>query len=579
MNCLIRGAAVVAVAVAVLPFASPSWSQAAIVAPVSNYSLCDGYGQATKGGDGMTKYATSLGVFNLPGNGNTLQGKTAMGVAGVQACDAAIATLPLDQWMRHVSLLRARAIHHLQNGDPKAALADLDEADQLASGKADAFYERSLGLGNRFIRAYALRVSGDAAKADAMAVQAANERPFFRQSGFLALLVVEGRDADQAQLEKQLQADAAFNPSVLDFLFQRLLVQQRYAEAAAFYPNLVPPRSYDDSKGVAVQNEESRGLGVVYRVSRGGEYAYLLAALGRPDEARAAIAAVRSDLARSTEPPPAPTGVEETNPERAQRMMVANMDLRIGSALRTYPDTWANLIDLRLKVDAGQTSDVLAAITAKPLPPSWATADLFDAIGRARPDLADFYRGAAQKMRDQITQGEFHQPAQALAGLWSDLPEPETPERLPTYRPGGGPLLALNAEIKNDFRNQRDGYRSFPDANPGVTVVRYRATKGTAVMIEEMAMLRAAELARQAGKGGFIIVGRHDAHFTLTTYTYGTPVRTDPTGFETEIDVVFVDPHALPAPYDAAPWRVQDAGAVYAALSPIYGSADAPKAP
>ena len=90
-------------------------------------------------------------------------------------------------------------------------------------------------------------------------------------------------------------------------------------------------------------------------------------------------------------------------------------------------------------------------------------------------------------------------------------------------------------------------------------------------MAEELALLRAADLARTAGKTGLIVVGRRDIHHTLTTYMYGQALRTDYSGTETQLDVVFVDTNSLPPFYMNAPWRVIDAADVIATLSPIYG--------
>jgi len=89
-------------------------------------------------------------------------------------------------------------------------------------------------------------------------------------------------------------------------------------------------------------------------------------------------------------------------------------------------------------------------------------------------------------------------------------------------------------------------------------------------MVEEVALLHAAEEARKAGKKGFIIVGRDDVQITVSLTSYGTTLRTDPGGFETELRVLFVDPAALPETYKDAPWRVLDADTIYTALAPIY---------
>lgn len=79
-----------------------------------------------------------------------------------------------------------------------------------------------------------------------------------------------------------------------------------------------------------------------------------------------------------------------------------------------------------------------------------------------------------------------------------------------------------------------------------------------------------AGMCGQAGKKGLIVVSRKDTSFHIDTTYYGNTVRSDPDGYQTELDVVFVDPAALPPQYADAGWRVIDADAVYAALAPVY---------
>jgi hypothetical protein len=108
-------------------------------------------------------------------------------------------------------------------------------------------------------------------------------------------------------------------------------------------------------------------------------------------------------------------------------------------------------------------------------------------------------------------------------------------------------------------------------ADQDVTSVRYRGTHAASTVNEEMALLRAADVARRQGKKGMIVIGRTDVrHTTNLTTQYGGVTRSDPNGFETTLDVVFVDPANLPARYAKAAWRVIDADAVYAALAPLY---------
>lgn len=73
----------------------------------------------------------------------------------------------------------------------------------------------------------------------------------------------------------------------------------------------------------------------------------------------------------------------------------------------------------------------------------------------------------------------------------------------------------------------------------------FTGERSSASVVEELALLRAADLARDAGKTG----GRRDGspryERTETTYYYGAALRTDPTGYTTQLDLELVDRVAL----------------------------------
>jgi len=89
-------------------------------------------------------------------------------------------------------------------------------------------------------------------------------------------------------------------------------------------------------------------------------------------------------------------------------------------------------------------------------------------------------------------------------------------------------------------------------------------------MVEELALLRAAELARAAGKKGIVIITRKGTRYVTNMTAGGSPQSADPDGFYCELSVVFVDPGALPDAYKDNAWRVINADAVYDQLAPIY---------
>jgi len=556
-----------AIALAVTTVASAALADASS----EQYRGCDGYGAASSGGDGMTEYATVLLIFNPPGYGNTMVGKTSPGQVGVADCDAALADLPEKHWMRRVSLLRARAIHHLDTGDKNAALADLDAADAAVKDAGDPFYARSLGIGLTLARAFALHVSGQQAKAEALAESAVAARPYDRHvlvSALMAMGPPPNAEASQ-RIERSI---AKLVPTLIDRLFFVALTRGRYQEAVELYPQLTPYRYmgtiYDTARSLYQRGVLDTRMAAAFHASRGGAYAYGLAALGKPAEARAALDEVRAGIKTQYDEPP-PLDPSLTPAERVRAIALRDDKLaqlkRLGDDGQKALGDWPEFVEYRAEIDEGKARDVLKAVQAKPLKTGWARDELLNALIAALPktDKSDIAAANALLGTATIT---------AMADTRADeffktLPETETPSRVPPYVEAAKPFLAMTGS-RADL--DEEGYRANGADASGVVKVRMRGDSTTAPIVEEMALLHAADLARQAGKGGFIVVAREDIAYSVNTMYYGTVMRTDPDGFETTLSVVFVDPANLPAPYAHTAWRMFDANEVYGALAPIY---------
>ena len=79
-------------------------------------------------------------------------------------------------------------------------------------------------------------------------------------------------------------------------------------------------------------------------------------------------------------------------------------------------------------------------------------------------------------------------------------------------------------------------------ANPdGTIVVEYTGSTPSAPMVQEMTLLRAAELARAANKPGFAIVARDDYMRYLTQTQYGATISCTPTGHKTVMTIRLLD--------------------------------------
>lgn len=109
--------------------------------------------------------------------------------------------------------------------------------------------------------------------------------------------------------------------------------------------------------------------------------------------------------------------------------------------------------------------------------------------------------------------------------------------------------------------------------------VQFTGEKSSSGVVEEMTLLRAADLARERGKSGFVILSRRDYERTTNTTYYGATLRSDPNGYSTYLEIELVDAGNPPEKYRAVLWRVIPASKVISELGPLYleqaGSAQA----
>jgi hypothetical protein len=546
------------------------------------YKGCDGYGPAREDSDGMTTHWTLWGMRADAGT-NTPEKWTAKGPDAIADCDRALAALGAKHWLRKASLLRARALHKLETRDIPAAMADLDAADATLSASGDVYAIRSLGLGVRLARAFALHLSGEQAKAEAMAMAAMAERPYNRQVLTSTRLAI-GTNASPANLDAIKRALARLVPSAVDEVFSQALKEHRYADAIALYPELTPYQEIGQLNigkgGFRERDLRDFQRAEIFWAVRGGDYAYVLAASGKPAEARAAMKALRERIAQDTAPPP-PVDSTLSGGDYAKAMAfrdeIEGVHKRTADATFKLVDEWTWIVEARALVAEGKTLEAWKSINGRVLPPGlWASTELNQAIF-AHPvkgiDASASKLAVTNPNDNKITTVTVAKEPAGATMLFKVLPEAETRDRVPD-----------NVELKSPFpdsdrpRSQIDsnGYRVQADAT-GSARVGVFADKGTMSMVEELAMLHAAEVARQAGKKGILVVKRQDVYHELDTYYYGRQINAAPTGMECDFNFVAVDPAALPDAYRGQGWRVIDADAAYAALAPVYLSGAAPK--
>lgn len=466
------------------------------------------------------------------------------GAAGVAACTAALSAPALtdDFWARRANLMQARAVHHLEAGDSDAALADLAGIDKMVGTRgSDIFYQRSLGVGNALLASIALAGKGDFDAATAAAARAAAIRPYAAiiQSSALKVMLID-RQAGNEELAvvNRLYLLAPDGEALRVDMLLRAQAWQAALDAAARLPapSLAAPGlgiSLGSWVGARVDSIE-RGSNIAYAHAMVGDGAGAWSLLTTQ---RAAAATLRSELAAQLKPPLYPDAEAQLN-----KVMVP-VEAHLGAI--------SAMIAAQLALAEGKPE---LAVTALNEPQKWprspAFATLVSAVHSAAPNAALPETDAAKPAMSSII----------YAGLFSMLPPPENPSQLNGYTGQIGFGLKVN------------GFRTVKPKAPAThTTVEFVGANSTRGAVEEMMLLRAAELAQQAGKSAFIIVGRRDySRWSQMTYR-GSPVgNSNADGFKSEVDVEFVDPAALPLKLADAADRVIMASDVVTALWPVY---------
>jgi hypothetical protein len=505
--------------------------------------------------------------FFGPRYGPTRVAKSFMpGQAGIAACDAALRDplLTPELWMRRVTLLRARAVHDLSIGDTKTAFSDLDAAE--AAAKDQSFlYQRGLKLGIDLVRAYALRQAGKQGEAETLAIKAWSSRPYERHVIISALTAI-GPKGDRATFDTLLQAWARVEPEALSALYLEAYDAGRFDDATSMRDALLP--RLEKSKGLYDEqlrdDAKNHYLWEFFWTERAGEKAYALAAAGKAQEAHAELAAAREHL-QSLQPPLRKEPFRGTPLPPDAQWLQADQTLKTDGGRSL--DRWTSLVDMRLDLADGHGQAVAGRVDASSLSPNGATIEFARAIAAALPKGAKppVDPEALKKALAERRAAEF---PSTLDVLYRSLPDVDGWPVLPQYKPLAQYTWNWRLGISGNGFTADPGK---PEDSGGV--IRFWGPSSSQMDLEEMALLRAADMARRIHRGVLVLNTAVRLHLRINMDAYGRqtgPAQED--GSEAELQVLFVDPANLPEKYRGTPWRVLNADQVYEALRPAYPS-------
>jgi hypothetical protein len=545
-----------------------------------DFAGCDGLRKPKSSDDGMRGQAT------IPAYRSHLD---KIASATIAACDRALASSSLlpKQTLRRAHLLRARAAAKLQIADLDGALVDLDAAEAAAAPhKGDFFFDRSMGLSLDLIRAIALNEKGDRPAALALAEAAAAKRPYALPIQHAAALI---RTANAEQRSGAIwDSLERIDPSVRG-IADRLSgapADMAGIAASAGVPKVTIPTEIPMNLLLSGRGEMGKMLAEWGAPVAGAmTTAYALAANGQPQAARAWVTATEAALDAVGPPKPAakpdaaltpvsatsaaatPAQSEKPAEKPAGKPSVNPLISLMANAVRSSQfEPAALLVEARIAVAEGRLAEAARMVDGK----GWRSTPMTEEFHAA-------YRAAREKNPAGAPELAALTPAEArgptnLTGMARELLiSPETSRNLIDYEKSRPNILGAAVGAALSFGttllggiDRTAGFRSTP--NPDGTIkVTFTGNTTSGPMVQEMVLLRAAEVTREAGKSRFHIAARQDFQRYMAQTLYGVEQNRTLVGYKTELDIRPLDEGATDADADAI-----DAVAVIDALGPVY---------
>lgn len=519
-----------------------------------DFRECDGLKKPKGSDDGMRGTATfpaySFGDVGAPGR-------------TLAACNRSLESgkLLAEQTLRRTHILRARAAAKLELGDAAGAIADLDSAE--AAGKAyaaDPSYDRSMGVSIGLLRSIALNDLGDKAGSLALAEAAVAKRPYAVEVQWAATMLRSANGAKPA--DPVIWGDLLrIDPDARQLLAQ---ISKKSEDLASIAANAGLPKVVF-SKTPPLQTLLVDGASIARitddwaaPISQAMTTAYALAAHGKPDAARGWVTAAREAL-------DAASSDGNTNGEKEGANAGESVYAPLLQIVRSSNfDPMVKLVDARIAVAEGRLTDAAGLVADMRMHSTPVTEEFHASYAAARvangADTSDLPTLSAAAERGPVK----------LASLGRKLLiSPESKRRQINYeksRPNVvgalvGAAFTLGTSLLGGIERTA-GFRSTPNAD-GSIKVEYTGNTSSGPVVQEMTLLRAAEVAREAGKTRFQIVTRRDYQRYLTQMMSGVETERTLTGYKTELDIRLLDEEDK----DSSAF---EAGQIIDALGPIY---------
>lgn len=525
-----------------------------------DFAGCDGLMKPKRSDDGMRGEATmsAYGGSAFFNQGGTIANHSAT----ISACDRALTNgnLRPEQTLRLAHILRARGAARLQLEDYPGAMADFDAANAAAASYAgDFFYDRSMGVSLALLRAIALSRSGQPAEALAIADDAAAKRPYSIDiQRAAALLRTENNSA--LGMKAVWQQVGRIDPDLRGLINRLQSVPDDLAAVAsnAGSPTVeLPSPVLDLTVLTNKQKFDAQAQAWNKALSEPMVKAYALVA-NQQEEAGLAWAQATSDAMDAADEARLADAGGAEGP-------VGNLSEVFATIMRSsFYEPQRTLFEARLALAQGRLADAAAAFGAHDRLGGVMVDEFITAYAAARDAIGGDAPVLARPAANQRT--IFPQLA-ALAD--SLLIKPESERKLIDYQKSRPDLLqalvgatfSMGASLLGGIERTA-GFRSSANED-GSIKVEYTGNTTSGPVVQEMTLLRAAELAQEAGRTHFRLVERKDYQQYRALQQNGFTISRTLSGYQTHLTIRFIEEG------ESQDYAL-DAIAVIDALGPIY---------
>ena len=518
----------------------------------AEYRACDGFGAPGFKYNGVQKGSWLW-------RSGSHEESVAAAEAAIAACDKTLADPMLVEryWQRRASLLQAKALHQIAARQYSGALTTLDKADST-SARELAGFEEPIRVTDQMLRATAFYGLGRKEEARAALKAVTDARPWSGTLRSLAQMIRLNAEPDYETHQASFRDEAVLNPSRLRALFWLSIAQGQFADAIAYSRQLVfeIPRS---RRGWTMESSVSRQYGLVEeRASIAGATAYAALATGDMNGSAQAYQVGLFEIEEAMQPP------ASVNGRPPSKSALRDYDWRKTYALQAKArlEDWGRAIRLRREVP-GLTMAELDKWPDRPRRDGLVVASDFLGLLKAVDlrqagilnELIEARRTAADTVRRRAIATPLGKVASALPTPWEGTNAPK-----------------MQTEGANIFRTDLNGYGIRKAEDPDLINIRFGDLTANITIIEEAAILTAANHSASLGKDGFIIEALERIERTMRVSGLYTAAYSSPSGYEVRLLIRPVSIAALPADQEGARWRIIRVADVQGRLAPKFAT-------